>query len=46
MTESDSCRSQMLTDKDGLRTEIIKIFVMAVDPYDLQFSRTSVTLFI
>ena len=29
--ESDVCRRQILTYKDGPRTEIIKIFIMVVD---------------
>ena len=32
MSESDVCRRQILTYKDGPRTERIKIFIMAEDP--------------
>ena len=31
-SESDVCRRQILTYKDGPRTERIKIFLMVVDP--------------
>ena len=31
-SESDVCRRQILTYKDGPRTERIKIFLMAADP--------------
>ena len=31
-SESDVYRRQILTYKDGPRTEIVKIFLMAVDP--------------
>ena len=31
-SESDVCRRQILTYKDGLRAEINTIFIMSVDP--------------
>ena len=31
-SESDVCRRQTLRNKDDLRTERIRIFIMAVDP--------------
>ena len=30
-SESDDCRRQILTYKDGPRTDIIKLFIMTVD---------------
>ena len=32
MSESDVCKRQILTYKDGPRTERIYIFLMALDP--------------
>ena len=44
-SESDVCRRQFRTYKDGSRTERIKIFTMAVDPYHryIQMKRNKLT---
>ena len=40
MSESDVCRRQILTYKDGPRTGRIKTIIMTVDPYHYVFKES------